>query len=110
MPSAFATCRFCKKCAIERARLKLPRTEIVKYGVRHNAHLACLAERGRLEETLRLLSEYQLDNLPALELQELGVLDLARRLRTVNNHRRVARLAGRSWTCDCVDCTAERSQ
>ena len=67
------TCRFC-------GGWKTEKSAMVRYGPRHNAHLRCLAERGRLQDVLRKMHAWSRNQLPALELIDLGVLDLVREL------------------------------
>ncbi len=66
------TCRFCHGW-------DKPHT-IVRYGARHNAHLRCLKEKGRLEEVLTKMPTWSRNQLPALELIDLGMLDFVRSL------------------------------
>lgn len=60
-------CRFCHRWETERS-------SIIKYGVRHSAHLHCLIERNRLD-VLSKLSSWQLERLPFFQLKDLGLLD-----------------------------------
>lgn len=64
------TCRFCHGWDKQHA--------IVRYGTRHYAHLRCLHARGRLREVLLKLTSWQLAQLPALELMDLGELEYVR--------------------------------
>ena len=57
-------CRFCKE--------SVPQSEMVKYGVRHHAHPACLY-RNRGIEAINALHTWQLRHLPILVMMEAGV-------------------------------------
>lgn len=75
--SSFNTCRFCHKSQWEKG---VRESMLVRYGTRHWAHLACLSERGRLIDVLTKMHTHQLNQLPALELLDLGVLNLVRKI------------------------------
>jgi hypothetical protein len=66
-------CRFCNEWSDDRS-------QILKYGVRHYAHLACLHSRGRAEDVLRQMPAWQLGTLRYFELRDLGLLELVRGL------------------------------
>jgi hypothetical protein len=73
------SCRFCKKSQYDAGVVD---SCMVKYGVRHWAHLRCLADQpgDRLRLELARMSAWQRGQLPALELVDLGVLDYVRQL------------------------------
>jgi hypothetical protein len=67
-----ATCRFCRGTG----------SDLVHYAVRHYAHPVCFLDAGhKLDE----LHGWQVGDLPALLLQERGLLDEAERLVAANH-------------------------
>jgi hypothetical protein len=70
------TCRFCGESNYEWNH-PAANSAWVKYGTRANAHLQCaLLKQG--EAFLRKLITHQLELLPFLELQKLGMLEVVR--------------------------------
>ena len=66
------TCRFCGTQREWRHGLE---SKLVKYGVRHWAHLSCLKDRGRLQAWIDQTPAWMLNQLPYFEMQDLGILD-----------------------------------
>lgn len=71
--SMSATCRFCHEWSEKKSQM-------LKYGVRHYAHLGCLAKKGRAELEIRRMPKWQLGTLRYFELKDLGLLDLVKSL------------------------------
>jgi hypothetical protein len=71
--SRMVTCRFCKQTNYDYDH---PNTKSgwLKYGVRHHAHLSCLFKAKGLQFLLANLRTWELEMLPAMELDHLGIL------------------------------------
>lgn len=67
----FNTCRLCNGRPEWRHGFE---STIVKYGVRHWAHLQCLKDRLRLQRWLEQTPTWILNHLPYFELEHLGIL------------------------------------
>lgn len=65
------TCRFCSMSNFEHKH-PAAKSAWVRYGPRHSAHLKCLIEK-KGADALRTLPLPQLQNLPGLEIRELGM-------------------------------------
>lgn len=105
------TCRFCHLSSVEPGGSK---SAVVRYGIRHYAHLACLQAKGKLDEALRGMTTWALGQLPAFELKDLGKMEFVRDLITVAEHREADGKCGRNWWlrdgCACAACRAERER
>lgn len=66
------TCRFCGMSNYERNH-PAAKSQIVRYGVRHNAHLKCGIERKGAAPFLTMLPTWVLQNLPYFEVIDLGI-------------------------------------
>lgn len=70
------TCRFCKESNYDYHHPAV-HSAWIKYGTRANAHLKCAVEKQG-EAFIRKLPTWKIERLPALELQQLGMVEVVR--------------------------------
>jgi hypothetical protein len=79
------TCRLCGKWGDRDSQM-------LKYGVRHYAHLACLHAKGRAEGVILALPRWRLDQLRYFELKSLGLLEFVIRRQWALDSAEAARI------------------